>query len=219
MTSKIKNSQEKIPATPFQSLTFRLNKFNMTLRCSSLSSSSSQVSDVLENSDDFKPAFEESASKPTLKTLTQCLHQIHALSNHGIEDMDQNEAVEDKVNICEDLFLRALGLLDLLREDQLKEMPFCVRKRALQVSQNGRSHRQISAKESHLQTVTFLLGRCFNMSMNVKILQQCGYADPNVAAKLLTDMDAFSDSLQSQLTQMTSLDVTHSALENLSLKG
>ena len=124
---------------------------------------------------------------PTIHTLTECLHRIHALEKDN--------------NNLQNSLLEALGLVQLLKQNQLEEMPFNVRKSALDSVQKE----QIQEKTE----LVFLFGRCFNMSMNIKILNQCNYADPNIASRIMIDFHAIDSSLQTKLMhyQCNSLDL------------
>merc|ERR1712186_322420 len=123
----------------------------------------------------------------TIHTLTECLHRIHALEKDN--------------NNLQNSLLEALGLVQLLKQNQLEEMPFNVRKSALDSVQKE----EIEEKTE----LVFLFGRCFNMSMNIKILNQCNYADPNIASRLMIDFNVIDSSLQSKLMhyQCNSLDL------------
>merc|ERR1712223_1557180 len=144
-------------------------------RLSSLTSSTNSS----EMSDDSLDAegVEIKDVPPTIHTLTECLHRIHALEKDN--------------NNLQNSLLEALGLVQLLKQNQLEEMPFNVRKSALDSVQKE----EIEEKTE----LVFLFGRCFNMSMNIKILNQCNYADPNIASRLLIDFQILASSLQSKL--------------------
>ena len=74
------------------------------------------------------------------------------------------------------LLKSTLELVNCLRLDHWNLMPYSVKE-------------QISVEPSDPGSyeVIYLLGRCFNLSMNSKILQQCEYTDPMMAEKLLKD--------------------------------
>ena len=130
-------------------------------------------------------SFEVEVAKipPTIQTLTECLHRIHALEK------------DDNSTNLQNSLLEALGLVQLLKQNQLEEMPLYVRKNALDSVQRE-AENSIMGQQSEL---IFLFGRCFNLSMNIKILNQCNYADPNIASRIMIDFHAIDSSLQTKL--------------------
>jgi hypothetical protein len=118
-----------------------------------------------------------SSTEMTIHSLTECLHRIHALEGSA------NQSA---------LVMEALGLVELLKENQLKAMPLSVQQRALKLSDCQR--RQESCTE-----FAFLFGRCFNLSMNAKIMNQCNHSDANIATRLLTDFQVLTSSLNAKL--------------------
>jgi len=132
---------------------------------------------------------------PTIQTLTECLHRIHALEKDD-DPITQNN--------LQNSLLEALGLVQLLRSNQLEEMPFNVRKRAVDSVEENND--DLLGQQTEL---VFLFGRCFNLSMNIKILNQCNYADPNIASRLMIDFNVIDASLQLKLMhyQCNSLDL------------
>jgi len=145
-------------------------------------SSSLTSSEMSDNSDEGSFEVEVAKIPPTIQTLTECLHRIHALEK---DDNSQN---------LQNSLLEALGLLQLLKQNELEEMPSGVRKYALDSVQ--REENSIDQQQTEL---VFLFGRCFNLSMNIKILNQCNYADPNIASRVMIDFYAINSSLQSKL--------------------
>jgi hypothetical protein len=85
-----------------------------------------------------------------------------------------------------------------LRDRQLVEMTYRVRQRAL------------ASKYPSYVTKDFpsLYGRCFNLSMNMKILTQCQYADSSIAARVLSDFDILEKSLEAKLPLQSSSDLS-----------
>jgi len=160
-------------------------------RSSSLTSS--------EMSDEGSSELEVAKMPPTIQTLTECLHRIHALE----KDSDDNYSSHNQNNLQNSL-LEALGLVQLLKKNQLEEMPFSVRKRA--VDSVERNQENFIGQQTEL---VFLFGRCFNLSMNIKILNQCNYADPTIASRLMIDFHVIDSSLQTKLMhyQCDSLDL------------
>ena len=113
----------------------------------------------------------EDQHQPSVQTLTECLQRIH-------------RSPEDKT------LLEALGLLQLLKKDFLQEMPSPVRSKASQLSRSS------SAEKESKPQIFHLLGRCFNLSINAKILSQCQFSDLAVAVKLLEDLETLETGLK-----------------------
>lgn len=151
-----------------------------------LSTSISSSSDVSTNSITLTKTCSE--DPPTIHTLTACLHRIHAME--ATMSKEQSE-----------LLIEALGLVDLLKENQLRQMPYSVRQRALILWQSSLS---CSSSSGGLSSDDFVLlfGRCFNLSMNIKILNQCHYADHQIATRLLTDFQVISAGIRAKLHEL-----------------
>lgn len=120
-----------------------------------------------------------SLDRADIHSLTECLHRIHALEGSPSQSA---------------LVMEALGLLQLLKENQLKAMPLSVQQRALKLSDCQRRQNQETCTE-----FAFLFGRCFNLSMNAKIMNQCNHSDATIATRLLTDFEAIASSLNAKL--------------------
>jgi len=112
----------------------------------------------------------ETEEQVSIQTLTECLQRIH-------------RSPEDKT------LLEALDLLRLLKRDYLQEMPTSVRSKA--VSLTSREDKKASKPQ-----IFHLLGRCFNLSINAKILSQCQFEDLSIAVRLLEDFDTLESGLQ-----------------------
>lgn len=94
---------------------------------------------------------------------------------------------------------RILGHIDDLRTSTLSQMPKPVRDRASKSSYETR----VSYEEEgfNLSEFTLLYGRCFNLSMNLKILAQCSYNDPLIGARVMSDLKTLEDSLRQYVRQ------------------
>ena len=108
----------------------------------------------------------------SVQTLTECLQRIH-------------RSPEDKT------LLEALDLLQLLKKDFLQEMPLKVRSKA-----SSQISRSSSAEIKSNPQIFHLLGRCFNLSINAKILSQCQFTDLAVAVRLLEDLETLENGLK-----------------------
>merc|ERR1712095_227190 len=87
--------------------------------------------------------------------------------------------------------LEALDLLQLLKKDFLQEMPLKVRSKA-----SSQISRSSSAEIKSNPQIFHLLGRCFNLSINAKILSQCQFTDLAVAVRLLEDLETLENGLK-----------------------
>ena len=110
---------------------------------------------------------------PTIQTLTECLQRIH-------------RSPEDKT------LLQALDLLRLLKREYLQEMPSALRSKAVSYTKKSPEDQKASKPQ-----IFHLLGRCFNLSINAKILSQCQFTDLAVAVRLLEDFDTLENGLLS----------------------
>ena len=46
-----------------------------------------------------------------------------------------------------------------------------------------------------------LLGRCFNLSVNLKILRQCNFADPAIGCRVFVDFDVLENYLRKKVQE------------------
>ena len=122
-----------------------------------------------------------------INTLTQCLKELHRFEE--TEQLNKNEHLN--------LLKSTLELVNCLRLDHWNLMPYSVKE-------------QISVEPSDPGSyeVIYLLGRCFNLSMNSKILQQCEYTDPMMAEKLLKDFHILETVLKCKLNTYGDLSET-----------
>merc|ERR1712226_1822456 len=105
-----------------------------------------------------------------------------------------------------DVARETLNAVDRLRGDVTQHMPGVVRRRARQCysvspspSING-----ISSEDE----LPLLLGRCFNLSVNLKILKQCNYADPAIGCRVFVDFDVLENYLNQKVQECkTSLNI------------
>merc|ERR1712012_139461 len=73
----------------------------------------------------------------------------------------------------------------------LQEMPLKVRSKA-----SSQISRSSSAEIKSNPQIFHLLGRCFNLSINAKILSQCQFTDLAVAVRLLEDLETLENGLK-----------------------
>jgi len=101
------------------------------------------------------------------------------------------EIRREKKSLVSDILQTICDLRDL----QLVAMSYRVRQRA------------VAAKYPTYVMKDFpsLYGRCFNLSMNLKILTQCQFGDAAIAARVLSDFDILEKSLEAKLPPASDL--------------
>merc|ERR1719507_1682035 len=104
--------------------------------------------------------------------------------------------------------LETLQAVDGLRGTISEHMPGVVRRRARQCSSVSPSPsiNGISSEDE----LPLLLGRCFNLSVNLKILKQCNYADPAIGCRVFVDFDVLENYLNQKIQECkTSLNISN----------
>jgi len=129
------------------------------------------------------------------------------------KDADNNEVPENKKVALKRLRLQKLHMsletmqaVDGLRGTISEHMPGVVRRRARQCSSVSPSPsiNGISSEDE----LPLLLGRCFNLSVNLKILKQCNYADPAIGCRVFVDFDVLENYLNQKIQEcQTSLNI------------
>ena len=157
-------------------------------------------------------------------SLSKNVRKLTLTTNLSITSDDNDSAIENEVfdkkcnilptemsakllSICaekESLVGDILRMICELRDTQLVEMSYRVRQRALAAKFSSYVMRDFPS----------LYGRCFNLSMNMKILFQCQYADSSIAARVLSDFDILEKSLAAKL-QKSELKNTQSDLTSM----
>merc|ERR1719361_283762 len=126
--------------------------------------------------------------------------------NISEKDDDNNEATENKKGALKTLQLQKLQMsletlqaVDGLRGTISEHMPGVVRRRARQCSSVSPSPsiNGISSEDE----LPLLLGRCFNLSVNMKILRQCNYADPAIGCRVFVDFDVLENYLRRKIKE------------------
>ena len=107
-------------------------------------------------------------------------------------NVDNKSTSTTLIEICrekESLVNDILQMICDLRDSQLVAMSYRVRQRA------------VASKYSAYVMKDFpsLYGRCFNLSMNLKILTQCQHGDSSIAARVLSDFDILEKSLEAKM--------------------
>ena len=166
-------------------------------RLSSMTSTSSRSSSVTSSTSELS---DSSLSHASIQTLTECLHRIHGLGDEGQND--------EELGL---LLLEALGLVALLKKEHINDMPNSVQNRAHTILQDQQKTKAIKANTQ----VAFLFGRCFNLSMNSKILRQCQFADSEIASRVLADFEVLEMSIKAKLSpcDVNGLDQQLSSLQ------
>lgn len=178
-------STEKSPAAP-QRPQIMLMRF--------IENSQEENNDNLQSRRKFK-----NLNKLTLSTTTPAFQtddnevaEENQTSDNKPVELTPSEMTPALLALCRE---RELMLCDILRQIyqlrdmQLVEMSYRVRQRALQAKFPAYVMRDFPS----------LYGRCFNLSMNMKILSQCQFADSSIAARVLSDFDILEKSLEAKL--------------------
>merc|ERR1711920_49698 len=90
-----------------------------------------------------------------------------------------------------------LSVVDGLRDNISEHMPGVVRRRAQKCSSVSPSPSINGLSQN--DELPLLLGRCFNLSVNMKILRQCNYADPAIGCRVFVDFDVLENYLRRKI--------------------
>jgi len=93
----------------------------------------------------------------------------------------------------------SLSAVDRLRGDISQHMPGVVRRRAQKCSSVSPSPSINGLSQD--DELPLLLGRCFNLSVNMKILRQCNYADPAIGCRVFVDFDVLENYLHRKIKE------------------
>merc|ERR1711944_378398 len=110
----------------------------------------------------------------------------------------------DKLQIAKE----TLSVVDGLRGTISAHMPGVVRRRAQKCSSVS-PNPSINGLSSD-DELPLLLGRCFNLSVNLKILRQCNFADPAIGCRVFVDFDVLENYLRQKVQEcQTSLNMSY----------
>jgi len=98
-----------------------------------------------------------------------------------------------------DVARETLNAVDRLRGDVTQHMPGVVRRRAQKCSSVSPSPSINGLSQD--DELPLLLGRCFNLSVNMKILRQCNYADPAIGCRVFVDFDVLENYLRQKIQE------------------
>jgi len=142
-----------------------------------------------------------SSSNLVIKNDNQ-LEKDNAIHN----DSQNNKMIDPETESLEDLRQEKLAMsreslnaVDRLRGDVTQNMPGIVRRRARQCSSVSPSPSINGLSED--DELPLLLGRCFNLSVNMKILRQCNYADPAIGCRVFVDFDVLENYLRRKIKE------------------
>jgi len=142
-----------------------------------------------------------SSSNLVLKNDNQ-LEKDNAFHN----DSQNNKMIDPETESLDDLRQEKLAMareslnaVDRLRGDVTQNMPGIVRRRARQCSSVSPSPSINGLSED--DELPLLLGRCFNLSVNMKILRQCNYADPAIGCRVFVDFDVLENYLRRKIKE------------------
>lgn len=146
--------------------------------------------------------------------------QKSAMSQYDGENNDVSDSTKATLNSLRlerlHMSIQTLGVVDNLRENISEHMPGVVRRRAQKCSSVSPSP-SINGLSSD-DELPLLLGRCFNLSVNLKILRQCNFGDPAIACRVFVDFDVLENYLRRKVQECeTSLNIQPSNAENNSL--
>jgi len=132
--------------------------------------------------------------KININTLTQCLKQLHQFeeilcTTSSIEDSSQHNALKEEHL---SLLKSTMELVQCLRTEHWNKIPTSVKEQMPSVE---------PPSNTDSVEIIYLLGRCFNLSLNSKILEQCQYSDPTMAEKLLKDFHILETVLNNKLNE------------------
>jgi len=126
-------------------------------------------------------------------TSSQNDSQNNQMINPEVESLDNLR--EKKLSMAKE----SLNAVDRLRGDITQHMPGVVRRRANQCSSVSPSPSINGLSQD--DELPLLLGRCFNLSVNMKILRQCNYADPAIACRVFVDFDVLENYLHRKIKE------------------
>jgi len=142
-----------------------------------------------------------SSSNLVIKNDNQ-LEKDNAIHN----DSQNNKMIDPETESLDDLRQEKLAMareslnaVDRLRGDVTQNMPGMVRRRARQCSSVSPSPSINGLSED--DELPLLLGRCFNLSVNMKILRQCNYADPAIGCRVFVDFDVLENYLRRKIKE------------------
>lgn len=170
-------------------------------------------------------------SRPQL--LMKKMRSILSASNLGVKndnhnlpsessqkDVENNEAPssdKDSLKLLRSkklqMSIETLNAVDSLRGNIGEHMPGVVRRRAQKCSSVSPSPsiNGLSLDDE----LPHLLGRCFNLSLNLKILSQCNYADPAIGCRVFVDFDVLENYLRRKIQECeVALNIKHQNTEN-----
>lgn len=147
-------------------------------------------------------------------------HQKSAVSQNDGENNDVSDSTKETVNSLrlERLHMskQTLAVVDNLRENISEHMPGVVRRRAQKCSSVSPSP-SINGLSTD-DEFPLLLGRCFNLSVNLKILRQCNFGDPAIACRVFVDFDVLENYLRRKVQECeVALNIRPSNAESNSL--
>jgi ElaB/YqjD/DUF883 family membrane-anchored ribosome-binding protein len=118
--------------------------------------------------------------------------------NNQVSDSSRNSLNSlrlDKLQIAR----QTLSVVDGLRGNISGHMPGVVRRRAQKCSSVS-PNPSINGLSSD-DELPLLLGRCFNLSVNLKILRQCNFADPAIGCRVFVDFDVLENYLRQKVQE------------------
>jgi len=127
----------------------------------------------------------------------ETLSQSDSQNNQMIDP--ENESLDSLRQKKLSMARESLSAVDRLRGDISQHMPGVVRRRAQKCSSVSPSPSINGLSQD--DELPLLLGRCFNLSVNMKILRQCNYADPAIGCRVFVDFDVLENYLHRKIKE------------------
>ena len=124
---------------------------------------------------------------PIYKDTTKPIMQIGSTKDEKLLSDSLMSLCSQKLQLSK----QTLSAVETLRDEISESMPGVVRRRARKCSSVSPSP-SINGLSSDSE-LPLLLGRCFNLSLNLKILTHCDFADPNIACRVFVDLDVLEN--------------------------
>jgi hypothetical protein len=142
---------------------------------------------------------------PIYKDTTKPIMQIGSTKDEKLLSDSLMSLCSQKLQLSK----QTLSAVETLRDEISESMPGVVRRRARKCSSVSPSP-SINGLSSDSE-LPLLLGRCFNLSINLKILTQCDFADPNIACRVFVDLDVLENYTKRKVKECeASANINHS---------
>jgi len=179
---------------------------------------------TLRDNENNRKTIPDNRRKSRPQLLMKKMKSILSASNLSSEslkkDVENNEVPTSDKDLLKALrseklqmSIETLNAVDSLRATISEHMPGVVRRRAKKCSSVSPSPsiNGLSLDDE----LPLLLGRCFNLSLNLKILSQCNYADPGIGCRVFVDFDVLENYLRRKIQECeVALDIIPNKTED-----